>query len=137
MLRVWVTFLGPAGAWPTGGCADWFWPTAEKAGLLNPGRASEFTRITERHPQLTLIVDHMGMSMDVVKAGKLTHAPQEAPCRVARRASKQPGKSMQPPLKRSTLTLPVRKRREASATAAKVNPPVHHGPLPNGHTSVS
>ena len=64
--------------WSTDGSADWFWPAAEKAGLpvmfLNPGRASEFARIAERHPQLTLIVDHMGVSVDVVKAGKLLEA---------------------------------------------------------------
>ena len=78
MLGVRVTFLGPAAAWLTDGTADWFWPVAEKAGLpvmfLNPGRASEFARIAERHPQLTLIVDHMGVSVDVVKAGKLLDA---------------------------------------------------------------
>ena len=75
MLGVRVTFLGPAAAWLTDGTADWFWPAAEKAGLpvmfLSPGQAGEFARIAERHPQLTLIVDHMGVSADVVKAGKL------------------------------------------------------------------
>ena len=78
MLGVRVTFLGPAAAWLTDGTADWVWPVAEKAGLpvmfLNPGRASEFARIAERYPQLTLIVDHMGVSVDVVKAGKLPDA---------------------------------------------------------------
>ena len=75
MLGVRVTFLGPAAAWLTDGIADWFWPAAEKAGLpvmfLSPGQAGEFARIAERHAQLTLIVDHMGISADVVKAGKL------------------------------------------------------------------
>ena len=75
MLGVRVTFLGLAAAWLTDGTADWFWPAAEKAGLpvmfLSPGQAGEFARIAERHPQLTLIVDHMGVSADVVKAGKL------------------------------------------------------------------
>src|SRR5262245_25749747 len=78
MLGVRVTFLGPAAAWLTDGTADWFWPAAEKAGLpvmfLTPGRTSEFARIAERHPQLTLIADHMGVSTDVVKAGKLLDA---------------------------------------------------------------
>src|SRR5215470_5826545 len=78
MLGVRVTFLGPAAAWITDGSADWFWPAAEKARLpvmfLSPGRASEFARIAERHPQLTLIVDHMGVNVDVVKAGKLLDA---------------------------------------------------------------
>jgi predicted TIM-barrel fold metal-dependent hydrolase len=78
MLGVRVTFLGPAAAWLTDGTADWFWPAAEKARLpvmfLSPGQAGELARIAERHPQLTLIVDHMGVSVDVVKAGKLLDA---------------------------------------------------------------
>src|SRR5262249_1804089 len=65
MLGVRVTFLGPAAAWLTDGTAGWFWPAAEKARLpvmfLSPGRASEFAHIAEHHPQLTLIVDHMGV----------------------------------------------------------------------------
>jgi predicted TIM-barrel fold metal-dependent hydrolase len=81
MFGVRVTFIGPAAAWLTDGTADWFWPAAERAGLpvmfLNPGRASEFARIAERHPQLTLIVDHMGVSVDVVKAGKVVDAIEQ------------------------------------------------------------
>jgi predicted TIM-barrel fold metal-dependent hydrolase len=50
--------------WLTDGTADWFWPAAEKAGLpvmfLTWGQTSLFARIAERHPQLTLIIDHMG-----------------------------------------------------------------------------
>jgi proteic killer suppression protein len=50
----------------------WFWPVAEKARLpvmfLAPGRSADFTRIAERHPRLTLIVDHMSIVADVVKA---------------------------------------------------------------------
>src|SRR6202035_510466 len=53
-------------AWLTDGTADWFWPAAEKAGVpvmfLVPGQLSMFARIAERHPQLTLIIDHMGMN---------------------------------------------------------------------------
>ena len=78
MLGVRVTFLGPAAAWLTDGTADWFWPAAEKAGLpvmfLCPGRSAEFARIAERHPQLSLIVDHMSLSADIMKAGKLADA---------------------------------------------------------------
>jgi len=81
MLGVRVTFLGPAAAWLTDGTADWFWPAAEKARLpvmfLSPGRASEFARIAEHHPQLTLIVDHMGVNLDLVKAGKLGDAIEQ------------------------------------------------------------
>src|SRR5262245_65909630 len=65
--------VGPAAAWLTDGTADWFWPAAEKAGLpvmfLSPGQAGEFARIAERHPELTLIVDHMGVSRKSRQAG--------------------------------------------------------------------
>jgi predicted TIM-barrel fold metal-dependent hydrolase len=64
--------------WPTDGSADWLWPAAEKAGipimLLIDGRSAQVVRIAERHPQLTLIVDHMGVTADIVKAGKLVDA---------------------------------------------------------------
>lgn len=78
MVGVRVTFLGPAGAWLTDGTADWFWPAVEKAGLpvmfLSSGQTFRFERIAERHPQLTLIVDHMGVAGDIVKEGKLGDA---------------------------------------------------------------
>jgi predicted TIM-barrel fold metal-dependent hydrolase len=78
MRGVRVTFLGPAAAWLSDGTADWFWPAVEKAGLpvmfLAPGRTAEFAKIAERHPQLTLIVDHMGIGADVVKEGKVADA---------------------------------------------------------------
>jgi predicted TIM-barrel fold metal-dependent hydrolase len=81
MRGVRVTFLGPAAPWLTDGTADWFWPAAEKAGLpvmfLTAGRSGEFARIAERHPQLPLIADHMGVVGDVVKAGKLADAIEQ------------------------------------------------------------
>jgi predicted TIM-barrel fold metal-dependent hydrolase len=63
--------IGPAeAAWLTDGTADWFWPAAEKANLpvmfLTTGATSRFARIAERHPQLTLIIDHMGISTAAV-----------------------------------------------------------------------
>ena len=64
MLGIRVTFQRNLAAWLTDGTADWFWPAAEKAGLpvmfLASGQAPQFARIAERHPQLTLIIDHMG-----------------------------------------------------------------------------
>jgi predicted TIM-barrel fold metal-dependent hydrolase len=67
MLGVRLTFNSPATrAWLSDGTADWFWPAAEKAGLpvmfLAVGEVAKFARIAERHPQLTLIIDHMGMN---------------------------------------------------------------------------
>jgi predicted TIM-barrel fold metal-dependent hydrolase len=65
VLGVRLNFIGKQGVWLTDGTADWFWPAAEKAGLpvmfLTSGQASLFARIAERHPQLTLIVDHFGV----------------------------------------------------------------------------
>ena len=42
--------------------------------FLIDSRSAQVVRIAERHPQLTLIVDHMGVTSDVVKAGKLAGA---------------------------------------------------------------
>jgi predicted TIM-barrel fold metal-dependent hydrolase len=57
--------------WITDGTADWFWPAAEKAGIpvmfLTTGQTPLFARIAERHPQLILIIDHMGVSSEAVK----------------------------------------------------------------------
>lgn len=65
MLGIRVLFLGPTGSWLTDGTADWFWPAAEKAQIpvmfFAPGQVSRFAAIAERHPQLTLILDHMGL----------------------------------------------------------------------------
>ena len=46
--------------------ADWFGRAAEKAGIpvmfLATGQTHQFARIAERHSQLVLIIDHMGVS---------------------------------------------------------------------------
>jgi len=67
-------FFQPASAkWLTDGTADWFWPMAEKAGLpvmfLTVGQTPLFGPIAERHPQLPLIVDHLGVTIEAVKDG--------------------------------------------------------------------
>jgi predicted TIM-barrel fold metal-dependent hydrolase len=50
--------------WMTDGTADWFWPAAERLGIpvmLNaPTLQSEIGKIAARHPNLRLILDHMG-----------------------------------------------------------------------------
>jgi predicted TIM-barrel fold metal-dependent hydrolase len=78
MLGIRLTFLGANGAWLTDGTADWFWPAAEKAGIpvmfLASGRTAAFAPIAERHPRLALIIDHMGVSMEIAKAGKIADA---------------------------------------------------------------
>jgi predicted TIM-barrel fold metal-dependent hydrolase len=71
MLGIRLTFNGPQAAWLTDGTADWFWPAAEKAGIpvmFLGGKMSDFGRIAERHPQLALIIDHMGLSLEIAKA---------------------------------------------------------------------
>jgi predicted TIM-barrel fold metal-dependent hydrolase len=76
MLGVRVTFLSDITiTWLTEGTADWFWPAAEKAEVpvmfLAPGQISMFARIAERHPQLTLIIGHMGLNSSS-RTGRIT-----------------------------------------------------------------
>ena len=64
--------------WMTDGTADWFWPAAEKAGVpvmfLTTGQTALFGKIAERHPQLRLIVDHMGVSSEAVSKNEVPEA---------------------------------------------------------------
>jgi len=56
------------------GLGEQLWPAAEKAGVpimfLAPEAMPLFAKVAERHPQLTLIVDHMGISSEAMHAGK-------------------------------------------------------------------
>ena len=77
MLGIRLTFLRAQASWLTDGTADWFWPAAEKAGLPVMCLALNMAglgRVAERHPGLALIIDHMGLSGEAVKAGKLAGA---------------------------------------------------------------
>jgi predicted TIM-barrel fold metal-dependent hydrolase len=82
MLGVRVLFNGPSVTWLTDGTADWFWPAAEKAKVpvmfFAPGQVSKFASIAERHPQLTLIMDHMGLTASMVKDNTLAAAVDQA-----------------------------------------------------------
>src|SRR5262245_60462449 len=75
MLGIRLTFLGPSAAWLTDGTANWIWPAAEKAGLpimfLAPGRSAVFAPIAERHPGLTLIIDHMNVGAALKESNQL------------------------------------------------------------------
>lgn len=75
VLGVRLNFGRDEAPWLTDGTADWLWPAAEKAGVpimfLTNGQTSVFAGIAERHPKLTLIIDHMGVSSLGVKAGKV------------------------------------------------------------------
>lgn len=78
MLGIRVTFQSFRAKWLSDGTADWLWPAAEKAGLpvmfLTHGQTAQFGAIAERHPGLQLIVDHMGVRLDLIKEGKLEDA---------------------------------------------------------------
>jgi len=75
MLGARALFLGGSERWLTDGTADWFWPAAEKAGVpvmaLAGSGAEGFGRVAERHPQLQLIIDHMGITVAAVRAGRV------------------------------------------------------------------
>jgi predicted TIM-barrel fold metal-dependent hydrolase len=50
------------------GVADWFWPAAEELGVPvmvhAPERLPQIADIARRHPELTIIVDHMGFARE-------------------------------------------------------------------------
>ena len=82
VLGIRLNIAGEQATWLTDGTADWFWPAAEKAGIpvmfLTAGQTHLFARIAERHPQLGLIIDHMGVSTATLRSGKLPEAIEES-----------------------------------------------------------
>ncbi len=66
VLGIRLSFSDEEAQFLTDGTADWFWPAAEKAGIpvmvFTTGQWPLFARIAERHPQLIIIIDHMGGS---------------------------------------------------------------------------
>jgi predicted TIM-barrel fold metal-dependent hydrolase len=78
VLGIRLNIAGQQGKMLTDGSAGWFWPAAEKANVpimfLASGHMSEFAKIAEGHPGLTLIVDHMGVSSQTMRDGKLAEA---------------------------------------------------------------
>jgi predicted TIM-barrel fold metal-dependent hydrolase len=106
MLGVRVIFNNPRTIpWLTDGTADWFWGAAEKAGLpvmcFAPGRIAAFGQIAQKHPQLTLIIDHMGVNMAMADDGRLEGAIGETVAlakypNVSVKLSASPGISREP-----------------------------------------
>jgi predicted TIM-barrel fold metal-dependent hydrolase len=75
-----LTFHPPQWHWLSDGSVDWFWPLAEKYGLpvmFYGAPMPHFARVAERHPQLAMIADHLGVTGDTVKEGKLTEGVKE------------------------------------------------------------
>ena len=75
VLGIRLNIAGEQAKWLTDGTADWFWPAAERYGIpvmfLTSGQLPLFARIAERHPRLALIIDHMGVSSEALRQGKL------------------------------------------------------------------
>jgi predicted TIM-barrel fold metal-dependent hydrolase len=78
MLGLRATFMRDQAALLTSGAADWLWPAAETAGLpimfLAPGNIPRFAPVAERHPGLTLIIDHMSLMQETAQEGKIPQA---------------------------------------------------------------
>jgi len=106
MLGVRVIFNNPTTIpWLSDGTANWFWSAAEKAQVpvmfFAPGQTSKFAPIAERYPQLTLILDHMGLTAAMVKDNTLTAAVDQAVAlakyqNVSVKVSGSPGVSTEP-----------------------------------------
>lgn len=65
--------------WHQDGTMDWLWPAAEKAGTPVATMAWHFLplfrQIAERHPNLKLIVDHLGLVRGATDAAAFTNLP--------------------------------------------------------------
>ena len=61
----WALVLPEQATWHEDGTMDWVWPAAERAGTPIATMAwrflPKFREIAERHPQLRLIIDHLGL----------------------------------------------------------------------------
>jgi predicted TIM-barrel fold metal-dependent hydrolase len=106
MLGMRVTFNNAQNIpWLTDGTANWFWAAAEKAGLpvmiFTPGRTALLGPIAEKHPQLTLILDHMCATASMLKDNTLDDAIGQAVAlakypNVSVKVSASPGLSREP-----------------------------------------
>jgi predicted TIM-barrel fold metal-dependent hydrolase len=61
--------------------ADWIFPAAEQAGLpimfFAPDNIPRFAAVAERHPGLTLIIDHMSLTLEIAKERRIKPAIDE------------------------------------------------------------
>ena len=67
-------------SWPTDGTMDWLWPAVAHAGVPVALAAANFLpavgQIAERHPQVRLIIDHMGRSAGAKDAEAFATLPE-------------------------------------------------------------
>lgn len=104
MFGIRVSFRGPPALQFTDGTLDWLWPAAEKAGLAIMIFADEkpaIGRVAEKHPQLRLIIDHLGLSAEIAKSNKRAEAIAAAVAlakypNVSIKLSNPPGYSFEP-----------------------------------------
>jgi predicted TIM-barrel fold metal-dependent hydrolase len=91
--------------WLTDGTVDWLWAAAEKAELpvmcFAPGRTAAFGKVAERHPQLQLILDHMGAGAAMVRDNTIDQALADTVAlarfpNVSVKVSASPGLSREP-----------------------------------------
>jgi predicted TIM-barrel fold metal-dependent hydrolase len=91
--------------WLTDGTADWLWTEAEKAGLpvmcFAPGYTSAFGAVAERHPALTMILDHMNVTAAMARNDTIGQAIAETVAlakypNVSVKVSATPGLSREP-----------------------------------------
>ena len=83
LLGVRVVFIyDEDSSWLTDGTSDWFWAVAEEYGIpvmiLAPEDKPALHAIAKRHPELTLIIDHMGLSMNIFKENRTVQAVEDA-----------------------------------------------------------
>jgi predicted TIM-barrel fold metal-dependent hydrolase len=69
MLGIRLSFhIKPFIDWLEDGTLDWFWPACERLGVpvmtLAPGMVKKIRPIAERHPDLTILIPHMGLPLD-------------------------------------------------------------------------
>ena len=91
--------------WLSDGTADWFWTAAERARIpvyvFTPYQTAKLGPIAERHPELTLIIDHMGLTLAMAKDGSVPAAIDQAVAlakypNVSVKVSASPGVSNEP-----------------------------------------
>ncbi len=66
-------------SWWTDGTMDWLWPAAEAAGIplafLVRDNMAELGRVAEKHPNLKLIIDHLGRITGPTDEAAFTNLP--------------------------------------------------------------